>query len=134
VRPDRACALGGDQIGLVELGLVTAGLIGMALAGLMLFVRVRGGSGGVLYLLAAVVIGAVLISEMVPPEAFERLSNLPGLHGDTDGGSAEGEGSLQRGVKRALTGFVYDVDHRQEEYTGSVIAEIRHHLQTRGAA
>ncbi|MFN8643958.1 MAG: O-antigen ligase family protein [Candidatus Binatia bacterium] len=72
------------------------GLIGMSVAGLMLFVRVRGGSGGVLYLLAALTIGAVLISEMVPPEAFERLGNLPGLSRDDGMGSAEGEGSLQR--------------------------------------
>jgi O-antigen ligase len=72
------------------------GLIGMSVAGLMLFVRVRGGSGGILYLLAAVAIGAVLISEMVPPEAFERLSNLPGLSNEDAMSSAEGEGSLQR--------------------------------------
>lgn len=71
------------------------GLIGMALAGLMLFVRVRGGSGGVLYLLAGLAIGAVMISEMVPQEAFERLGNLPGLH-QGDLGSAEGGGSLER--------------------------------------
>jgi O-antigen ligase len=71
------------------------GLIGMGLAGLMLFVRVRGGSGGVLYLLAGLAIGAVMISEMVPPEAFERLGNLPGLRQDAEG-SAEGEGSLER--------------------------------------
>jgi O-antigen ligase len=72
------------------------GVIGMSLAGLLLFVRVRGGSGGVLYPIAALVIGYVLVSEMVPPEVFERLSNLPGLQPGDAVGFAEGEGSLQR--------------------------------------
>jgi O-antigen ligase len=80
------------------------GLIGMSLAGLMLFVRVRGGSGGVLYLLAGLIIGGVLISEMVPPEAFERLGNLPGLHQDSTG-AAEGEGSLERRSYTYKLGF-----------------------------
>ena len=91
------------------------GLIGMSVAGLMLFVRVRGGSGGVLYLLAAVAIGAVLISEMVPPEAFERLGNLPGLSSDDGMSSAEGEGSLERRSYTYKLGFTVvgeGADHR----------------------
>jgi O-antigen ligase len=48
-----------------------------------------------IYGLVAMVVGGVLVLELVPPEAIERLSNIPGLHHD-DGGAAEGEGSTQR--------------------------------------
>ncbi|MEO8604600.1 MAG: O-antigen ligase family protein [bacterium] len=71
------------------------GLLGMCVAGAMLFVRRRGGSQRMLYGLSALLVGGVLVMEFVPPEAIERLSNIPGLHQD-DGGSSEGGGSTQR--------------------------------------
>ena len=71
------------------------GLIGMSVAAVMLFVRRRGGSQRMLYGLAALLVGGILVAEVVPPEAIERLSNIPGLHKD-DGGSSEGEGSTKR--------------------------------------
>jgi len=71
------------------------GLLGMLVAGAMLFVSRRGGSRRLVYGLVAMLVGGVLVLELVPPEAIERLSNIPGLHHD-DGGDAEGEGSTQR--------------------------------------
>ena len=42
---------------------------------------------------------------MVPPEAFERLGNLPGLSSDDGMSSAEGEGSLERRSYTYKLGF-----------------------------
>lgn len=69
------------------------GLIGMAVTGLMLFVRRRGGSGRMLYAVAALVIGAMLVQEVVPEQTLERITNIPGI---TRSESLVGEGSLQR--------------------------------------
>jgi O-antigen ligase len=69
------------------------GLIGMAVTGLMLFVRRRGGSGRLLYAGAALIIGAMLVQEVVPEQALERITNIPGISRSE---STAGEGSLQR--------------------------------------
>lgn len=71
------------------------GLIGMSVAGLMLFVRRRARSAGLLYGATALVVGGILISEIVPPEAMERLTNIPGVSRST-AGSEIGAGSVQR--------------------------------------
>jgi hypothetical protein len=78
------------------------GLIGMSLAGALLVARRRGGSGRFLYLGAAMLIGTLLIAEIVPPEALERLSNIPGL---TQSDSGIGEGSTQRRAYTYRLGF-----------------------------
>jgi O-antigen ligase len=70
------------------------GLIGMAITGMMLFVRRRGGSGRMLYGVAAFAIGAMLVQEVVPEQALERITNIPGISRSDSGGV--GEGSVQR--------------------------------------
>ena len=69
------------------------GLIGLAVTGMMLFVQGRRGSGRLLYGVAALIIGAMLVQEVVPEQAFERITNIPGISRSE---STAGEGSLQR--------------------------------------
>ena len=71
------------------------GLIGMSIAALLLFVRRRGGSSRMLYGIAAFGLGALLISEIVPPEALSRLTNVPGVT-ESSSSSDPGGGSVQR--------------------------------------
>jgi O-antigen ligase len=78
------------------------GLIGMAATGLMLFVRRRGGSGRMLYAGAALIIGAMLVQEVVPEQALERITNIPGISRSE---STIGEGSLQRRAYTYEIGF-----------------------------
>ncbi|MDX2169339.1 MAG: O-antigen ligase family protein [Deltaproteobacteria bacterium] len=80
------------------------GLIGMSIAGVLLFARRRGGSGRFVYGAIAALVGTLLIGEIVPQEAFERLSNIPGLSSN-DGGSDAGEGSVQRRAYTYRLGF-----------------------------
>jgi O-antigen ligase len=71
------------------------GLVGMSIAALLLFVRRRGGSSRKLYGIAAFGLGALLISEIVPPEALNRITNVPGITASSAGGDP-GAGSVQR--------------------------------------
>ncbi len=71
------------------------GLIGLVFAGIMLFVRRRGGSGRWLYGVVAIAVAAVLVQEIVPPQAMERITNIPGIRSVDDRNSV-GQGSLQR--------------------------------------
>jgi O-antigen ligase len=70
------------------------GLVGLVITGLMLLVRRRRGSARFVYGIAAVVVAAALVQEIVPPQAMERITNIPGLS-KTDANSV-GEGSIQR--------------------------------------
>jgi O-antigen ligase len=63
---------------------------------MMLFVRRRGGSGRLLYALAVVVIGGMLIQEVVPQQALDRITNIPGISRQDPNSSAAGEGSIER--------------------------------------
>ena len=97
-------------IGLVALLVVTVflsasrgGLVGLSITGLLLLVRRRRGSARLLYGLAAILVGAVLIQEVVPEQALDRITNIPGLS-RTDANSV-GEGSLQRREYTYKIGF-----------------------------
>ncbi len=67
------------------------GVIGLGFATLMLFARRRAGSTRVLYGLALVVVGWMLIQQIVPEQAIERITNIPGLSESSEGG-----GSIER--------------------------------------
>jgi len=72
------------------------GLIGLVFTGLILFVRRRGGSGRLLYAFAVIVLGAVFVQELVPQEAMERITNIPGIAQPDYGGNVPGAGSTER--------------------------------------
>jgi O-antigen ligase len=72
------------------------GLIGLVFTGLILFVRRRGGSGRLLYAFAVIALGAVVVQEVVPPEAMERITNIPGIAKPDYGGNMPGAGSTER--------------------------------------
>lgn len=71
------------------------GLIGLVFAGVMMFVRRSGGSGRWLYGLVAIAIAGGLIQEVVPEEALDRITNIPGLSSQEDVNSV-GRGSVER--------------------------------------
>ncbi len=68
------------------------GVIGLGATALMLFMRRRNIGRRVIYGAVMVGLAAMLVSEVLPEAAKERLSTIPGL-GDESG---EGSGSLQR--------------------------------------
>jgi O-antigen ligase len=72
------------------------GLIGLVLTGLMLFVRRRAGSRRLVYAIAAVTTGIVLVREVVPEQVVDRITNIPGIHSTEEGENSPGEGSVQR--------------------------------------
>ncbi len=74
------------------------GVVGLSFAVLMLFARRRSGSARVLYSLAVALIGWMLIQQVVPEQALERLTNIPGFSESSEGG-----GSLER------RGYTYGV-------------------------
>ncbi len=69
------------------------GVVGLAVATALLFVRRRQGARGLVYGVATVIVGGMLISQVVPPEALERLTNLPGVSESSD---LEGSGSIRK--------------------------------------
>lgn len=69
------------------------GIVGLGVASALMFVRQRQGFRGIAYGAAAVLVAAMLVSQLLPPEAMERITNIPGIS-DTSGG--EGAGSVQR--------------------------------------
>jgi O-antigen ligase len=71
------------------------GLIGLVFAGMMIFVRRSGGSGRWLYGFVAIAVAAVLVTEIVPPEALDRITNIPGVSSQSDVNSV-GRGSIER--------------------------------------
>jgi O-antigen ligase len=76
------------------------GVVGLTLSGLLLFVRRRGGASRFVYAIAVIGIGAMLIGQVVPEEALERVSNVPGLSSESN---TEGQGSIAR------RGYTYGV-------------------------
>jgi hypothetical protein len=72
------------------------GVVGLLFAAALLFVRRREGARGLVYGGVALMIGSMLISQVVPPETFERLTNVPGITQDSESG--EGGGSIRRRV------------------------------------
>lgn len=70
------------------------GLIGLVVASLLLFVRRRGGSSRLIYAIALILVAGALVQQVVPPQAMERITNIPGLR--TADANAAGEGSIER--------------------------------------
>ncbi len=69
------------------------GLVGLAVASALMFVRRRVGAQSIAYGAAALLVGGMLVTQLVPPESLERITNLPGVTGS---GEMEGSGSIQR--------------------------------------
>ena len=69
------------------------GVVGLAVASALMFVRRRVGARSLAYGAAALVVAGMLITQLVPPESLERITNLPGVTGS---GDLEGSGSIQR--------------------------------------
>lgn len=70
------------------------GLIGLILASGLLFVRQRGGSTRLIYAGAVILVAGALIQQVVPQQAMERITNIPGL--SSADANAAGEGSIER--------------------------------------
>ena len=71
------------------------GLIGLVFAGAMLFVRRSGGSGRWLYGLVGIAMAGALVQEIVPEEAMQRITSIPGLSSADDKNST-GQGSVEK--------------------------------------
>jgi O-antigen ligase len=59
------------------------GLIGLVFAGVMMFARRSGSSARILYGFVALAVGGGLIQEIVPQEALDRITAIPGLSSNT---------------------------------------------------
>jgi O-antigen ligase len=70
------------------------GVLGLGFACMLLFVRRDTGASRIAYGLAIAALGVMLIGEVVPEQALERLSNIPGLSSDAESGV--GGGSIER--------------------------------------
>lgn len=70
------------------------GIVGLGVASALMFVRRRQGMKSMVYGGAAALVAAMMISQLLPPEALERITNIPGISEDADRG--EGGGSVQR--------------------------------------
>lgn len=70
------------------------GVLGLGVASLLLFVRRDSGAGRIFYSLAVGLLGVMLISQVVPEQALERIANIPGITSNADEG--EGGGSIER--------------------------------------
>jgi O-antigen ligase len=76
------------------------GALGLAVASMMMFLRRRGVGRRIIYGSIVALVAGVLIYELVPQTALDRLSNIPGVSEDAE---AEGGGSLER------RGYTYGV-------------------------
>jgi hypothetical protein len=94
----RLMAMGGVLMMILTVFLTASrgGLIGLVFTGLILFVRRRGGSGRLIYAFAAIALGAIVVQELVPEEAMERITNIPGISKPDYGGNMPGAGSTER--------------------------------------
>ena len=70
------------------------GIVGLGVASALMFVRRRQGFKGLAYGAAAALVAGMLVAQLLPPEAVERITNIPGL--SSDASSGEGAGSVQR--------------------------------------
>lgn len=91
----RGIALAGALLMVVTVFLSASrgGVVGLAVASALMFVRRRVGARNIAYGAAALLVGGMLITQVVPPESLERITNLPGFTGS---GDLEGSGSIQR--------------------------------------
>jgi O-antigen ligase len=76
------------------------GVLGLGFATLLLFVRRNSGAGRIAYSIAVAILGIMLIGQVVPEQALERISNIPGIASSSEG---EGGGSIER------RGYTYGV-------------------------
>jgi len=81
------------------------GLIGLLVTGMLLFVRRRASASRVLYGLAIAAVGLMLVQEVVPEQALERITNIPGLSQTPDEVSGAGAGSAERRQYTYAIGF-----------------------------
>lgn len=80
------------------------GVLGLAFASLLLFLRRRAGGSRVIYGAAVLLLGTLMVGQLVPEQALERLANIPGISADA---GAAGAGSIER---RGYTyGVAFDV-------------------------
>lgn len=77
------------------------GVLGLGFASLLLFVRRDSGAGRIAYGLAVAALGVMLIGQVVPEQALDRIANIPGITADPNHG--EGGGSIER------RGYTYGV-------------------------
>ncbi len=70
------------------------GIVGLAVASALMFVRRRQKSRGIVYAVAGLVVAGMLVTQLVPERSLERITNLPGVTGDT--ADLEGSGSIER--------------------------------------
>lgn len=77
------------------------GVLGLGFATLLLFVRRQTGASRIAYGIAVAALGIMLIGQVVPEQALERIANIPGI--TTDSESGEGAGSIER------RGYTYGV-------------------------
>lgn len=97
-------AAGGAALLLVVTVFLSAsrgGVLGLGFAGLLLFVRGDKGAGRMAYMIAIALLGIMLISQIVPEQALERIANIPGVTQNSEEG--EGGGSIER------RGYTYGV-------------------------
>jgi O-antigen ligase len=69
------------------------GIVGLGVASALMFVRRRQGMKNLVYGAAAALVAAMLVGQLLPPEALERITNIPGL---SSAESGEGTGSVER--------------------------------------
>jgi hypothetical protein len=69
------------------------GALGLTVASMMMFLRRRGVGRQVIYGSIVALVAGVLVYELVPQAALDRLTNIPGVSEDDEG---EGGGSLER--------------------------------------
>jgi O-antigen ligase len=103
----RRWILAGPMLLLVVTVFLTAsrgGAIGLTVATLLLFVRRRPSAGRFAYTVVVALLGAVLVSQVVPEANIERIANIPGVSEDATG---EGTGSLDR--RRYTYGIAFDI-------------------------
>ena len=70
------------------------GVLGLGFACMLLFVRRNAGAARIAYGIAVALAGVMLISEVVPEQALDRIANIPGISSNADAG--EGGGSIER--------------------------------------
>jgi O-antigen ligase len=110
-RGRRFMLVGGAVIlGLILTVFLTAsrgGMLGLLFTGFLLFASRRREARGLIYAGIVVIVTVGLVSELVPEQALERLTNIPGLNADAD---EEGAGSMMR---RGYTlGIAYELSQR----------------------
>lgn len=101
---------GAVMLGLIITVFLTAsrgGMLGLLFTGLLLFASRRREARGLLYAGVVLVVTVALVGQVVPEQALERLTNIPGLSASADD---EGAGSMMR---RGYTlGIAFELSQR----------------------